>query len=146
MKMSEEMIAYPVLCIAKGIAEQPYLYFARSEAELTTCSQVGLKSGFYDMLVVFDVLGREYVVGDVKIVNKSDWGSRIRTLLGRQLTVDLSLIRIGKADFETFKNRVLNVMQNNELYDCDYEMLHMVRTYNDFAEMIVGLTEFFYIK
>ena len=107
-----DVIKYPVI----GFSEGKILQAFHDEDELTNCTPLSLKNGYYNNLLLIDSDGNEItLIGAEKIGNStpflgfgykhSSWDGG-RAFFLRLIKVKPSLGKVSKIDIEEFKRRI----------------------------------------
>jgi hypothetical protein len=143
MKLSD--LDFPVASFAKD----NITFYARDINELTTCSSVGFKNGFYNNLIIVDSRGTKCkVIRAVKAGTVGPfWGFSL--LHGRWLRVNLELAKMEEElSLNDFKDKILTVFKKDEFFwDSGGELNELkqfVINANSFKEIISQLCKVFY--
>src|SRR5262245_16031117 len=78
--------SFPVLGLSRG-----HLVSFQDEDSLTTCGEAGLRSGFFDNLVLIDANGYKYKVGHVEKLGPAGPFGGFRLLRSRKVKIALDL-------------------------------------------------------
>lgn len=80
------------------------IYFARNEDDLIICKGSALNNGFYNNLLIIDIIGTQYVVEDVDIEKVIGYN----IFLQKKVKVSLNFKKdISSISLEDFKTKIL---------------------------------------
>jgi hypothetical protein len=123
---------FPVLSLSRG----HFIAFRDLDA-LTTCGEAGLKSGFFNDLVLLDAEGYRYKVRGTRKLGPSGPFSGFRLLRSRKIKIDLDLAAPEKLSLEEAKQWVSGVLPASESIDVDAtrDKIQRSQTYADIVKL-----------
>ncbi len=138
-------ITFPVIAFGKGSV----IHFSRSIDELTTCSSVSFRKGYFNDLTLVDSnaiklrVKKAIKVGTVGPL----WGFSL--VRGRTLRVKFDVLEKGEfVDLDKFKEMILTVFEKDQFFwDSDGYLerrKNFVQNASTYSEILNQLTEDFY--
>lgn len=100
-----EHITFPVAMINT----EKILEFSRDERDLTSCSKIALKNGFYKNLVIIDSNGIKYISVDAFSSDSKLWNLLKETVHIKIVFADY----VEQLDIADIRKLILTAMQNN---------------------------------
>jgi len=104
--------SFPVLGLSRG-----HLVSFRDEDSLTTCGEAGLRSGFFDDLVLIDADGYKYKVGHVEKLGPAGPFGGFRLLRSRKVKIALDLGAPEKLTLAQTKQLISGVLSESQGID-----------------------------
>ena len=104
--------SFPVLGVSRG-----HLVSFRDEDSLTTCGEAGLRSGFFDDLVLIDADGHKYKVDRVEKLGPAGPFGGFRLLRSRRIKIALDLGAPEKLTLAQTKQLVSGVLSESQGID-----------------------------
>jgi len=136
---------YPVMTVAK----KGYLYFARTEEELTSCTYTGWKNGHFNDLKIVDSNGNRYTVKEAKPSGQSNVLQKLKMLVGAKFRVELigdpAATQLSLVEFKEFALKQLK--KNRSFFDAGgtyQETIEYVNNAQSIEGIISHLTSGFY--
>jgi urease beta subunit len=141
-------IKFPIVVFEKTNA----IFFARAKGEITICTAVAFKAGFYKDLQLIDSNGFFYKITDAIKVGTVGlfWGYNI--FLNQKIEVELIVSNRSDRPIELdeLKSRIIKVFkENSSFWDSDgllQKRLAFVQKANSYLEIIEELSNEFYKK
>jgi hypothetical protein len=132
MMIATVLTSFPVLGLSRG-----HLVAFREPDSLTTCGEAGLRTGFFDDLVLIDADGYKYKVDHVKKLGPAGPFRGFRLLRSRKVKIALELSVPEKLTLAQTKQLISGVLSESQGIDVA-EMKARIERAESFSE-ITGL-------
>lgn len=142
--LNTSILSFPIIAFAKGNV----IHFVRVKEDITTCTKVALKGGFFKDLQLVDSNGIMYKIEDAKKVGTigNFWGYNI--FLNQKLKVELLLKSKSRIELEELKERLLKALRHDQYFwNSDgnlKERTEFIKNANSSREIIERLSNEFY--